>query len=601
MTVQTVAPESISRAVSDPPGRPRRRSRRGAGGVAPWLFLAPGYLLFLALIIYPTLRAFQISFYDWGIIAGSVSRFLGVDNYVRAFHDQHFWTSLGNSAVYMVLTVPLQIVLGLAVALLLKARSPVQPLFRVLFYLPVVTSWVVVSLLFKFLFADAGLVNWTLGSVLHVSDGGTSWLSERWTGMVAISALGVWKGIGWSMMIFLAAVQGVPKSLEEAATVDGAGRWSRFRAVTLPAIWPAMAFVTVMLVIGGFNVFTSVVLMTGGAPGGQTDVLLTYMYQQAFRQPGLRLRLGDRRAAHGGSVPALAVPDARLPPIGECVMTVLAPGRRSSAPAVVRYVLLTVGAVVMVTPFVYMVSTSFKAQAYVLTLPPQFVPHPATVANYTEAWGSQDFSRYFLNSVIVAVASTALSLLLSSMMAYAFARFRFRGRETLFRILLLGLMVPTIMLIIPQFVLAKYLGLLDSLTGLVVFYVAGSLSLNTFLLRGFFESIPAELDQAMQVDGAGAWTRYSRLVLPLAKPALATATIFTFLASWDEFPWALTTINTPEKRTLPVAIQLFQGQNATQWGLVFAASLIAIVPVVLVFIAFQRYFVQGLTSGAVKG
>lgn len=269
--------------------------------------------------------------------------------------------------------------------------------------------------------------------------------------------------------------------------------------------------------------------------------------------------------------------------------------------ALIRYLLLVIGALVMVTPFVYMVSTSFKAQAYVLTIPPQFIPHPATTTNYSDSWGSQDFSRYFLNSLVVAIASTAISLLLSSMMAYAFARFDFAGRELLFRILLLGLMVPAIMLIIPQFILAKYLGLLDSLTGLIVFYVAGSLSLNTFLLRGFFQSIPAELDQAMEVDGAGPWVRYYRLVLPLAKPALATATIFTFLASWDEFPWALTIINTPQKRTLPLAIQLFQGQNATQWGLVFAASLIAIVPVIVVFLVFQRYFVQGLTSGAVKG
>ncbi len=182
----------------------------------------------------------------------------------------------------MVLTVPPQVVLGLAIAMLLKAKSPAQPLFRVLFYLPVVTSWVVVSLLFKYLFADQGLVNYALGDVLHLTNGETSWLSQRGTAMLAISALGVWKGIGWAMMIFLAALQGVPVALEEAATVDGANRWQRFRAVTLPAIWPAMAFVVVMLVIGGFNVFTSVLLMTGGGPGGKTDVVLTFMYQQAF-------------------------------------------------------------------------------------------------------------------------------------------------------------------------------------------------------------------------------------------------------------------------------------------------------------------------------
>jgi multiple sugar transport system permease protein len=266
-----------------------------------------------------------------------------------------------------------------------------------------------------------------------------------------------------------------------------------------------------------------------------------------------------------------------------------------------RYLILTAGAAVMVLPFLYMVSTSFKSQTYVLTIPPQFVPHPATVSNYTTAWTTENFGRYFVNSIVVAVLSTALSLLLSSMMAYAFARFAFPGREVLFKILLLGLMVPAMMLIIPQFILAKYLGLIDSLAGLVVFYAGSSLSLNTFLLRGFFQAIPAELEEAMEVDGAGPFVRYWRLVLPLAKPALATATIFTFLASWDEFAWALTIINTPAKRTLPLGIALFQGQNSTLWGLVFAASIIAVVPVIVVFLIFQRYFVQGLTAGAVKG
>lgn len=266
-----------------------------------------------------------------------------------------------------------------------------------------------------------------------------------------------------------------------------------------------------------------------------------------------------------------------------------------------RLVTLIVGATVMVTPFLYMLSTSFKPQAYVLTTPPEFIPNPFTVDNYVQAWSSQDFSRYALNSVIVTVVSTALSVLISSMMAYGFARFEFKGREILFRIMLIGLMVPAMMLIIPQFVLAKSFGLLDSLLGLIVFYVAGSLALNVFLLRGFFAALPAELDQAMQVDGANAWTRYWRLALPLARPALATATIFTFLASWDEFAWAMTIITEPKNRTLPIAIQLFQGQNATQWGLVFAASVIAVIPVIVVYLIFQRHFVQGLTSGAIKG
>lgn len=273
------AVEVISAAPAPP--RPRRKKNLSAT-LTPYLFIAPGIVLFAVTVLYPTVQAFQMSFFDWKIVGSATSEFLGLDNYARAFEDAKFWRALSNSGIYMLLTVAPQIVLGLLIALLLQKKSPTQPLFRVLYYLPVVTSWVVVSLLFRFLFADSGLINFTLGDLLHLTDGNTAWLADRWTALVAICALGIWKGVGWSMMIFLAALQGVPQALLEAATMDGANRWQRFRAVTIPAIWPALLFVTVMLVIGGFNVFVSVYLMTGGGPAGRTDVLLTYMYLQAF-------------------------------------------------------------------------------------------------------------------------------------------------------------------------------------------------------------------------------------------------------------------------------------------------------------------------------
>lgn len=281
LLVGTTGPPTAS-AVGGP-GRTRRPvSPRIRTALTAYAFLAPGFALFLLLIIYPMLKAFQMSFYDWNVVAGATSDFIGLDNYRTAMHDPVFWRGLQNSAFYMAVTVPPQIVLGLLVAILLNNKAPGRALFRVLFYLPVVTSWVVVSLLFQYLFADSGLVNWVLHDVTHATSHNTSWLSGRWTGLVAISALGVWKGIGWSMMIFLAALQGVSRELLDSAEVDGAGRWGKFRAVTLPTIWPAAAFVTIMLVIGGFNVFISVLLMTGGGPADSTQVLLTYMYKQAF-------------------------------------------------------------------------------------------------------------------------------------------------------------------------------------------------------------------------------------------------------------------------------------------------------------------------------
>jgi multiple sugar transport system permease protein len=276
---------------------------------------------------------------------------------------------------------------------------------------------------------------------------------------------------------------------------------------------------------------------------------------------------------------------------------------RSRARAVLatRLVLLSLGAFVMIVPFAYMLATSFKPNSLALEVPPDFIPDDPTIANYRDAWSSNHFGRYFLNSLGVAVATTLLSVLLSSMMAFAFSRLRFPGRRLLFGLLLLGLMVPTMMLIVPQFLLAKQFHLLDSYLGLVFFYAGGTLALNTFLLRSFFQDIPRELEEAMVVDGAGPWKRYRQLILPLSRPALATVAIFTFLASWDEFIWALTIINDPEKRTLSIAIALFQGQHATSWGIVFAASAIAVVPVIAVFVALQRQFIGGIAAGALKG
>lgn len=274
--------------------------------------------------------------------------------------------------------------------------------------------------------------------------------------------------------------------------------------------------------------------------------------------------------------------------------------RRRATVAAVRYALLIGCALVLALPFAFMVSTSLKPHTLLLEYPPRLVPSDPTLDNYVQAWGANSFGRYFLNSSMVAVATTVGTVLLASMMAYGFARFRFPGRGVLFAAVVVGLTIPTMLLIIPQFLLAKNLGLLNSLPGLVPFYVGTQIAFSTFLLRAFFEQIPAELDEAMLIDGAGPWRRYWDLAVPLSKPALATCAIFTFLGSWDEFVWALTVINDVSQRTLPIGIALFRGQHGTSWGLVFAASVIAVVPVVIVYVLFQRQLVAGLTNGALK-
>jgi multiple sugar transport system permease protein len=277
-------PQALRRSASALRLRSRSLSgRKRQETLAAYLFLLPGFAVFGIVVLYPIVRAFQISLYHWSIVPGTTSQWVGWGNYAHAIHDPVFWRALENTGFYMAVTVPAQIVLGLAVAVLLDGHMPARAFFRTLYYLPVVTSWVVVSLLFRYMFiTDGGLVNWVLHDNAHITSHNISWLGSRWIGMTSIAILGIWKGIGWSMVIFLAALQTVPSELKEAAAVDGANAWRRFRAVSLPAIRPVIAFVTVMLVIGGFNVFISVFLMTNGGPLDETQVLLTYMYRQAF-------------------------------------------------------------------------------------------------------------------------------------------------------------------------------------------------------------------------------------------------------------------------------------------------------------------------------
>jgi len=267
----------------------------------------------------------------------------------------------------------------------------------------------------------------------------------------------------------------------------------------------------------------------------------------------------------------------------------------------IRYVVLIMGVAIVVVPFLYMLSVSFKLPAYTLELPPRLIPNPITLENYKQVFAQPNMLLYFGNSLFVATISTLSTVAISALMAYAFALMHFTGKNLLFSVLLVGMMIPPVMLIIPQFLVAKELKLLNTLAGLIFVYITMNLSMQTFLLRGVFGNVPRDLLDAALVDGGTQWTLFRRVVLPLSTPGLAVVTIFTFLYSWDEFPWADVAIQDVTKRTLPIAIALFQRPDLTEWGQVFALSIIALIPVLIVYIVFQRYFVTGVAMTGLKG
>ncbi|PNR96395.1 carbohydrate ABC transporter permease [Petrotoga olearia] len=257
-----------------------REKRRKLVGL---LFVLPGLISYLAWTLYPIIKSFIMSLYKWNINPNIPNKFIGLENYTQLFQDPKFYAALKNTIFYTLITVPGQMVFGFLVALLLNRKMKGQTLFRLLYYLPVITSWVIVSILFQYLFAArGGLVNFLLKDLLHMIQKDVPWLSNPKTAMIPIYTLGIWKGIGWSMLIFLAGLQGIPKQLYEAASLDGANSWQTTTKITLPLMVPTIMFELVMLTIGGFNVFLSVYVMTGGGPMGSTEVLSSYMFKEAF-------------------------------------------------------------------------------------------------------------------------------------------------------------------------------------------------------------------------------------------------------------------------------------------------------------------------------
>jgi multiple sugar transport system permease protein len=265
-----------------PPGVVSRRRYRLTRLATPFLLLLPAGLLYVVFIVYPIFRQFDISFFNWHIFPGVANPFVGWSNYTRIFHDPEIRTAGFNTLLFLVFTVPLQMALGLFAAALLTDRLPGRGLWRALVFIPVITSWVVVSYVFAYIFADQGGVANALVSILAGHTVHIDWLAQTWTGNAVIWLVSIWKGVGWSFIMFLAALDGVPRTLVESSRVDGAKEWRVWRHVVIPNIRPTIMFVLVLLVIGASQVFTQIFILTSGGPYESTQVVLTYAYQQAF-------------------------------------------------------------------------------------------------------------------------------------------------------------------------------------------------------------------------------------------------------------------------------------------------------------------------------
>lgn len=273
---------------------------------------------------------------------------------------------------------------------------------------------------------------------------------------------------------------------------------------------------------------------------------------------------------------------------------------RRRAIALAVHATLLAGAVLVLLPLAWMLSTSLKEPGDVFLFPPRWVPDPIQWDNYREALTVLPFGRYFLNTLLITGLDIIGKLLSCSLVAFGFARLRWWGRDAMFLVMLATLMLPHHVTLIPQFVAFRAFGWFNTLLPLIVPAFFGGPFL-TFLLRQFYMTIPLELDDAARIDGANSLQIYWRIILPLSKPVLAACAIFVFNSTWNDFLGPLIYLQSPENFTLSLGLRQFQGEYATEWHLLMAASLVTLLPVVVIFFTAQRYFIQGVVFTGLKG
>ncbi|MCZ4067001.1 carbohydrate ABC transporter permease [Microbacterium sp. H37-C3] len=273
--------------------------------------------------------------------------------------------------------------------------------------------------------------------------------------------------------------------------------------------------------------------------------------------------------------------------------------RRRFGPRAITYTVLAVGLALWLIPFLWMVLGSVKTQGEILRRPPTWFPENPTGENFAQWFGPLDFGHFFANSLIVAVVTVLGNIVFCSMVGYALAKMEFPGKKVLFVLVMVTLMVPGVVTFVPLFVMVSSLGLVNTYPALILPFITAPI--GVFLMRQFIMGIPDALLEAARLDGAGEWRIFSRIVMPLCGPPLATLGILTFLASWNNFLWPLVAAQTEEMYTLPVALSLYStGQNATNYGLLLAGSVLVIAPIIVLFVFLQRWFIRGVATTGLK-
>jgi multiple sugar transport system permease protein len=620
-----------------------------------YLFVLPMVLIMGLLILWPFISAIFISTTSLNYLTGETTD-VGLRNYQRLWTSSDFLQSIQNTIQFTFWSLLLKFVVGMTVALILNSRLPFRSLLSGIMLLPWIVPEIVTALAWKSIYDPMfGGLNPILQGV-GVIDRPLGWLSDPNMAMGSIISVNVWKGIPFFVLLLLAGLKAIDREQIEAAQVDGANAVQRFRNVTLPGLRYVIVVTLLLSFISTFNQFGLPFLMTGGGPSGATKLYSILAYEKALGSlqygPGIAIafsvaplmailiwllarfmRHDDKRDGVSERGPGLAdrllaggtwlvngIIDLVFLPIQlvfsglEWVVRQLrvASGRtplqpllrqsaRSRAGAFSRFLVLVPLLVFVIFPFYWIVTTSLKTTAQISERRSIFWPEPATTEQYTSLLQDTPFLTWLLNSVFVAALSTVVSVALASLAAYALSRLRFRGASLLTTLLLITYLLPGTLLFIPLYQTLTTLGVINTHTALILTYPTFLLPFATWVLMGYFRSIPVELEEAARIDGASRLYIFWRITLPLAAPAILSVTLFAFTNAWNEFLFAFVFITSESLRTLPIGLQSMVVGDILPWGKLMAASLLTAIPVAVLYVYAQRFLSEGLTVGAVKG
>jgi multiple sugar transport system permease protein len=604
-------------------------------------FVLPLVVLMAGLILWPFINAILISFTTRSI--ARTEQWVGLANYIRLFRDADYRNAVNNTFLFTVASVSIKLVVGMTIALLLNSRLPFRNVLTGIMLLPWIVPEVVTALAWRSIYDPLfGGLNPIL-QALGLINRRVAWLAEPQLAMPSVIAVNVWKGIPFYTILLLAGLKAIDKELYEAAEVDGASAVERFRNITLPGLKYVLAVTVLLSTISTFNTFGLVYLMTNGGPGGTTRLYSILAYERAIYS----LRFGPGAAVALSMAPVLAIfilllarfmrqdvssrenetrVDRAFGWFGKAIGTLfewlflpivlVADGigrvaalftrgvkrpARERAGIALRTLLILPFLFFVLFPFYWIIITSFKTDLQIQQFQSIFWPNPWTLGQYSELLFKTAYLTWFKNTVFVAITSTVVAVGLASLAGYALARLKFRGASTITTALLITYLLPGALLFIPLYRTLTTLGIINTHMALIVTYPTFLMPFATWVMLGYYRSIPEDLEDAAMIDGATRLGAFLRITLPLAAPALLSVTLFAFTNAWNEFLFAFVFITSENLKTLPIGLQLLVFGDILPWGMLMGAALLMAIPVMVVYIYAQKFLVEGLTAGSVKG